>query len=618
MPPPNWKAKAPLSLPGPTFAAQAKLQKLPVPELEQTFRKLRESLKPIAHSREEYDATVAKVDDFARGLAPKLHERLLRRRDETDHWLEEWWDNDAYLAYRDSVVVNVSYFYGFEDQPSHLPQTQASRAANLIRATMLFRKKFKLGQVPPEGPKGDPWCMDTWRWMFDCCRIPGTDGKDWSVSYAKEGDTGDTGHVVLIRKGRFWRLDPFKDGKLLSSQDLERQIRYVLDSTTHEYPAIGTLTASNRDVWARDYDHLRSDPYNANIIDDIHSSAFIVCLDTEKPSNVIEFSRSLWHGAITLTDEGVQLGLRNRWVDKPVQLIVFDNAKAGLMGEHSVMDGTPTVTMCDQAVRMIKDPSFDHGVEISSAVPVALDFRVTPQTEQAIKAATVAAFELVDSQAMSFHLTKYGKAAIKRFQTSPDSWAQMTIQLAYARLLESLGQKRQGGTYESATTRKFYKGRTEVIRTVSSESDAFVESMLDPHAPWSERKDLFREAAKKHIETAKAAGSAQGIDRHLLGLKKMMEKNEVGTVAMFDDPVFKRSQHWALSTSAVFSGIFEAYGWGEVVPDGFGVAYMTGFDDRLMYTITSRKEMPNKQFCEEIARAAEDLYELFMVEDAKM
>lgn len=110
MPPANWKAKAPLSLPGPTFAAQARLPKLPVPELEQTLRKLKESLKPIAHSKEEYDAAMVKVDDFAKGLAPSLHERLLRRREETDHWLEEWWDNDAYLAYRDSVVINVSYF----------------------------------------------------------------------------------------------------------------------------------------------------------------------------------------------------------------------------------------------------------------------------------------------------------------------------------------------------------------------------------------------------------------------------------------------------------------------------------------------------------------------------
>ena len=110
MPPVNWKAKAPLSLPGPTFAAQAKLPKLPVPELEQSLKKFKESLKPIAHSAEEYETVVTKVDDFAKGLAPKLHERLLKRRDGTDHWLEEWWDNDAYLAYRDSVVVNVSYF----------------------------------------------------------------------------------------------------------------------------------------------------------------------------------------------------------------------------------------------------------------------------------------------------------------------------------------------------------------------------------------------------------------------------------------------------------------------------------------------------------------------------
>ena len=234
--------------------------------------------------------------------------------------------------------------------------------------------------------------------------------------------------------------------------------------------------------------------------------------------------------------------------------------------------------MCDQVVRMIKDPSFDQGSEISTAVPVALDFHITPRTEQAIKDATVAAFELIDSQAMSFHLTKYGKAAIKKFQTSPDSWAQMIIQLAYARLLRSLGQKRQGGTYESCATRRFYKGRTEVIRVVSSESDAFVQSMLEPRASRSKRKVLFREATRKHVETAKAASSGQGVDRHILGLKKLMEKEEVGTVALFDDPVVKRSQHWVLSTSAIFSGVFEAYGWGEVVPDGFGVAYMTGFD----------------------------------------
>jgi hypothetical protein len=61
---------------------------------------------------------------------------------------------------------------GFEDHPSHLPQTPESRAASLVRAAMLFRKRFKLGQVPPEGPKGDPFCMDTWRYALDRIHPP--------------------------------------------------------------------------------------------------------------------------------------------------------------------------------------------------------------------------------------------------------------------------------------------------------------------------------------------------------------------------------------------------------------------------------------------------------------
>ena len=41
--------------------------------------------------------------------------------------------------------------------------------------------------------------------------------------------------------------------------------------------------------------------------------------------------------------------------------------------------------------------------------------------------------------------------------------------------------------------------------------------------------------------------------------------------------------------------------------------------DYLQYTITSRTEMPNQRFCEEIERAAEDLYNLHAsaVEEAR-
>ena len=52
-------------------------------------------------------------------------------------------------------------------------------------------------------------------------------------------------------------------------------------------------------------------------------------------------------------------------------------------------------------------------------------------------------------------------------------------------------------------------------------------------------------------------------------------------LALFNDPLFQRSKKWVLSTSAIFSKHFLVYGWGEVVPDGFGVAYMTGYDGEI-------------------------------------
>ncbi|CAK5279447.1 unnamed protein product [Mycena citricolor] len=609
--PPNWKTVAPApSEPGPTFAGQSSLPLLPVPELEATLARLKESLKPLAWSQDELAAAEAKVDEFAAGMGPELHARLLEHAKQRTHWLEEWWDNIGYLGYRDSVVVNVSYYYGFGSQPPHATQGRLGRAAYLARATMLFRQRLRLGQLQPETMKDGPICMDTYRWMFDCCRLPGPEGLDWSVSYAKPGDKGDTGHMIVFRNNRPWKVELTKDGRILSVIEIIKQLQHIEDNSKGEYPAVGVLTSNNRDVWAKDYAELMSSAHNASILHDIQSAAFSISLDSSAPLSPVQHSRDLWHGALV---DGVPVGLQNRWVDKPVQYIVFENGNSGLMGEHSVMDGTPTARMADEVLDMIALQSFDTGrneyaqAPRNDSLPISLDFEVSPATQKAIEAANAAAKELIESQELGFHITAYGKAAIKKFGVSPDSWAQMIIQLAYHRLLG--GAQRVGGTYEAASTRRFLKGRTEAIRVVSSESDAWVKSMDADSIPSWQKKQLFKDAVKVHGDRARSGGMGQGIDRHLFGLKRVLKPTETAP-ALFSDALFQRSSYWVLSTSAIFSKHFPVYGWGEVVPDGFGVAYVTGFDDRLQYTVTSRVESPNARFTEEIAQAAKDLYDL--------
>ncbi|KAJ7625541.1 acyltransferase ChoActase/COT/CPT [Roridomyces roridus] len=613
--PPDWKNKAPSPPQGTTtFDAQSSLPLLPVPDLTSTFTRLRETLRPIAWSSEELAATESKIDQFASTSAPVLQQRLLARAQQTKHWLEEWWDNGAYLGYRDSVVVNVSYYYGFDAHPSHLEQSPVARAACLARATMLFRQQLKLGNMKPEATKEGPMCMDTYRWMFECCRVPGPQGLDWSVTYAAPSDKGtDDAHIVVFRNNLPWKVTTAVGGRILGTGEIQRQIQYIWDNSAGEHPGVGVLSASNRDVWANAYTELTSSPHNAAIVQTIQSAAFTISLDASSPVTPEHHSRALWHGDMV---NGVPVGLQNRWVDKPVEYIVFENGVAGLMGEHSVMDGTPTVRLADDVLNALAREDFDHGIKGSDpGAPIPLKWQLSPTTVTDIETANVAARELVEGQELGFLVTKYGKAAIKRFGVSPDSWAQLIVQLAYRRLLG--GAKRLGGTYEAATTRRFLKGRTEAIRVVSSESDAWVASM-DVEVGLQEKKRLFDAAVKVHGARARAAGMGQGVDRHLFGLKRLIQQGEE-IPALFSDPLFLRSSNWVLSTSAVFSNHFLVYGWGEVVPEGFGVAYMTGFDDRLQYTITSRTESPNAEFCAEIGRAAEDLYALHAgLEKAKL
>ena len=107
--PENWKQVAPPPLPGPAFAAQSVLPKLPVPELSETLVKLKQTLRPIAYDEIEYNEAVRKVDEFGSTIGPELQRRLVAHAKEREHWLEQWWDDLAYLGYRDSVSNTARY-----------------------------------------------------------------------------------------------------------------------------------------------------------------------------------------------------------------------------------------------------------------------------------------------------------------------------------------------------------------------------------------------------------------------------------------------------------------------------------------------------------------------------
>lgn len=160
----------------------------------------------------------------------------------------------------------------------------------------------------------------------------------------------------------------------------------------------------------------------------------------------------------------------------------------------------------------------------------------------------------------------------------------MVIQLAYYKMF---GTSRP--TYESAQTRKFQRGRTETARTVTTESVAFVKKMEDPLASNESKISALRTALKVQGAYMADAVNGHGVDRHLFGLKNCIESSEQKP-ELFTQPVNAYSSHWYLSTSQLSSENFDGYGWGQVVDDGFGCAYMIK-NNALQFNVASVKDL---------------------------
>lgn len=147
----------------------------------------------------------------------------------------------------------------------------------------------------------------------------------------------------------------------------------------------------------------------------------------------------------------------------------------------------------------------------------------------------------------------------------------MVLQLAWYK-----SQGKFTATYETALTRIYLHGRTETIRTLTTDSRAFVLAMVNSsksvctylidrrcrsslhsllHHQAIDRYRLLQRAIQTHVSLSREAATGRGIDRHLLGLRLMLRPDEVEQSDLFLDELFDRSQQWKLSTSGLSAGL---------------------------------------------------------------
>mmetsp|Transcript_10564 Transcript_10564/g.18703 ORF Transcript_10564/g.18703 Transcript_10564/m.18703 type:complete len:872 (+) Transcript_10564:155-2770(+) len=690
-----------------TYAFDSSLPAQPLPSLKDTVERYLLSVKPLL-SEEEFAKTVEMSKSFMKSEGKSFQRYLRLKHMFSSNYVNDWWEQYCYLYGRTPIAVNSNYYVLDSKERPTLDQIQ--RAAGLTHHFLRFKDLVESEQLEPMTIRGlIPLCMRQYERMFGTTRVPGrecdrlehhkysrhivvvsrghyykldvyhgakgTKLRPYSTEELEEqfnlimehskrqvnqlatSSSKPTGGNSLLRNGRIQSfedlivLDSMRDkanggsGGLSSSSSLA-SFNAINNSTggkdsstsvkrSRRGTNIAAFTCGPRSRWAEVRETYLSDGVNRKSLRAIESAAFLLFLEDTHYSTNNERARSLFYG-----------NGNNRWFDKSLSLIVYEDAYAGLNCEHSWADAPVIAHLFefallselidfqkkvpkkhpgtgDSVTALESTPEAKTSTALTKKLPVPkrLLWEVTDEFQIAIdnayEFARAAIISDVDLELVEHD--NFGKGSIKKWKLSPDGFVQMALQIAYFR-----NQGKLALTYESSMLRLFKLGRTETIRPLTEESADFVKAFTSG-APKDEVIAKLRTACALHASNSKDMMIGKGIDRHLFALyivsKGMDRSSEFLNQAL--------SMPWSLSTSqqpqdqtklrkflskeVAARFVSPGGGFGPVSEDGYGISYMI-MENVIFFHISSKISATNtssQDMAIEVKRAMADLAELF-------
>ncbi|OQR93505.1 choline/Carnitine O-acyltransferase [Achlya hypogyna] len=584
-----------------TFAGQDGLPKLPIPSLDDTVAHYLRTV-GVLQTAEEHAATQAVAKDFLAIDGPKLQEKLIEYAADKKSFIEDFW-YEAYFNYKESVVLNVNPFFVLEDDPTPTRAKQIPRAASLILSSLKFIHALRREVLPPDVVRGSPLCMNQFRMLFGTTRLP-TRAND-HVKIAP-----DSKHIVVLCRNQFYWFDVvWEDGTpAVTEKEIAENLRAIradarkLSDEHIADSAVGVFTTEHRVEWARLRTELQTD--NADTLDMVDRALFLVCLDHTSPKTPSDFAATALHGTSETSPGNRQIGsCMNRWYDK-LQIIVCDNGVAGVNFEHSVVDGHTVLrfvsdVFTDTVIRFAQSISGTTQCFLESAyrppsqslytTPHKLEWNLKPSLQLSIRYLTNPSYAEVrlsdlicQNEVKVLEFRNYGKRFITQHKCSPDAFVQVAFLAAYYM---------QYGTavnqYEPAMTKRFLHGRTEAIRSMTPETLAFIELFCAGEENELKQLGALRAAAASHSAVVKRSAGGQGVERHLYALQQIAAVHGLPEPALFRDGAWRTLGRSIISTSNCGNPSLRLFGFGPVVPEGFGIGYIIK-DDGIQFCAASK------------------------------
>jgi carnitine O-acetyltransferase len=570
-----------------TFTSERSLPRVPLPTLEESCERFLEWCGPLL-TADEFATTEAAVESFLLPDSPahRLQGALeqYNASDGVHSWLDAFWA-DRYLGRRDPIALNANYFILFK--PSS--DGQIARATSLVAGIVNYKLLLDAGRIPPAVERGQPLSMEQNKFLFSTTRIPGTVRDTLRSPYSPNwpGPTQER-HVVVFFRGNLFRMDVIgSDGRPFAPSELAAGLRAGMAACADRAvpgTSVGHLTSKARADWAANRRALLDHhPRNVEMLDAIERALFCLSLEEDTPGDAQTACAQLLHG-----DSG------NRWFDKSLSLIVFEDGAAGLNVEHSALDGATIVNFVDATFDHAGHDPLGGPVPKSHGMPAweAIEFVLDPDLRTQVSAAADSFTALAGATAtIAVSFDDFGANRAKQLKISPDAFVQMAYQLAHKRSRGFLG-----ATYESIATRQYRHGRTEAMRVVTPEMVDFVSAMLDPNGDNKTRRVALHAAAERHVERVKECRAGHAPEQHLWELQLIQRRMGAEPLALFNTPGWLKMRDDRLSTSSTLASTnIEYSGFGPTGTQCIGVSYMM-LPDMLKLHLSAPRPIADEMF----------------------
>uniref|UniRef100_A0A1I7WCL5 Carn_acyltransf domain-containing protein n=1 Tax=Heterorhabditis bacteriophora TaxID=37862 RepID=A0A1I7WCL5_HETBA len=183
----------------------------------------------------------------------------------------------------------------------------------------------------------------------------------------------------------------------------------------------------------------------------------------------------------------------HQWADKCVNIVFLTDGQVLLQGDHSNVDAIVVMHAGDDSAMKSRRTLWQPDEDVLFDIPVRLSFDLTTEDITGIidaKRKFNVAKEMHRVDSIKF--TGYGNDLLRKAHLYSDTIVQIALQLAFLKTHGSFAP-----IYETASTRKFFHGRTETVRSCTQEIVNFGRAVIDKR-DLNTQRDLLKVAYNEH------------------------------------------------------------------------------------------------------------------------